>query len=88
MGMKTIPSAVAPRPANLEGLTRAQTTHTHHHRLFQVSQTLTLSAVKMAAATAAEVASTLAVTRLKKLLPKASIGRIVESMMRTRTIGM
>ncbi|XP_034862428.1 uncharacterized protein LOC118011673 [Mirounga leonina] len=56
-------------------------------RRLQLSQTLTLSAVKMAAATASGVASKPAVTRLKKLLLKASMRRIVELMMRMRTIG-
>ena len=53
-------------------------------RRLQLSQTLTLCAVKMATATAVGVAPTLAVTRLKKLLPKASMQRIVELMMRMR----
>lgn len=87
VGIEAIPRAVARRRANLEELSRTETSHTSHHHHLQLFQTLTLPAVKMAA-TAVGVAPTLAVTRLKELLPSASMRRIVEPMMRTRIIGL
>ncbi|XP_077812677.1 uncharacterized protein LOC144333309 isoform X1 [Macaca mulatta] len=82
--IQAIPRAVALTRASLEGLTWAETVRTRHHHCPQLSQNQTLPAVKMAAATAAVVAPTLAVTRQKKLLLSASMRRIAEPMMRTR----
>ncbi|XP_010357084.1 uncharacterized protein LOC104658696 [Rhinopithecus roxellana] len=86
--MQAIPRAVALTRANLEGLTWAETVRTRYHHCPQLSQNQTLPAVKMAAATAAVVAPTLAVTRQKKLLLSASMRRIAEPMMRTRKVGL
>ncbi|XP_017734576.1 PREDICTED: uncharacterized protein LOC108534020 [Rhinopithecus bieti] len=86
--IQAIPRAVALTRANLEGLTWAETVRTRYHHCSQLSQNQTLPAVKMAAATAAVVAPTLAVTRQKKLLLSVSMRRIAEPMMRKRKVGL
>ena len=87
LGIGATLKAGARRLANLERITRVETSRTsHHRRRLQLSQRSTLPVFKMAARRR-RGERTGAASRLKELLPSASMGRIVEPPLRTRTVG-